>query len=165
MLSTSILKQKIDDLEISAEQIQTLFIQMCQIAPHDGDGYIEASLDASFKEIQRKINRKYQSWYISARMLMAEYMPEWLDKFSGSYEASSMYTPGIISYIRFRYVATKDTHNNQYANEFINLFETQVSILLTIPDYVELKEFSLRKIITADLARTEVEQAEILLAN
>ena len=47
----------------------------------------------------------------------------------------------------------------------LNSYETQRSILLSIPDVLEIKELSFRKIITTDIARTEIEQADLLLSN
>ena len=47
--------------------------------------------------------------------------------------------------------------------EFVNGLEAQLSILLSIPSVVEVKEMSLRELVTADVARTEIEQAELLL--
>ena len=49
-------------------------------------------------------------------------------------------------------------------DDLINDLNTQISILLCIPDAIEVKELNLRKLISADVARTEIEQAEILFA-
>ena len=38
-----------------------------------------------------------------------------------------------------------------------------MSMLLSLPSVVEIKEMSLRELIAADVARTEIEQAELLL--
>ena len=46
----------------------------------------------------------------------------------------------------------------------MNGFEVQRSILLSVPSVAVIKELSLRKLITADLARTEIEEAELLFA-
>jgi HEPN domain-containing protein len=50
-------------------------------------------------------------------------------------------------------------------SDFVNELETQLAILMSIPSVLEVKEMSLRELITADIARTEIEQAEILLEN
>lgn len=47
--------------------------------------------------------------------------------------------------------------------EFVNGLEAQLATLLSIPSVLEVKEMGLRELITADVARTEIEQAELLL--
>ncbi len=63
---------------------------------------------------------------------------------------------GVTSRFRFKSLAI---------NEFVSDLEAQLSILLSITSVVEIKEMGLKQLIATDLARTEIEQAELLLDN
>jgi hypothetical protein len=53
----------------------------------------------------------------------------------------------------------------KFIEEFTDIFEFQRSILVSVANAAEIKELALRKIITADFIKTEIEQAETLFTS
>jgi hypothetical protein len=167
MINVDILKKRVDELESLADEVEQLGIDLIQKAPlmqkarSVGVEWIFLSLDT--RSIQRESIRKYQRWYNSAYHLIKEYIPEKENEFIACYETEGMYKRGVFDYLQLR-SGTEDSDKHKVLRYFIEKLETQRSIVLAVPDVAEAKELNLRKIISADIARTEIEQAEILLA-
>jgi hypothetical protein len=143
--------------------------QLLEEAPFDANsqgGWLKA-LDYSspLKLIQREAIVKYQQWYSVILHLIHEYIPEWSGEFQSRYASFSQGSTGgnhVMDYLKLgRYTTFKD--KTRVITAFLSDLETQLSILLSIPSVVEVKEMSLRELIAADIARTEIEQAELLL--
>jgi len=105
------------------------------------------------KLIQRKAIKSYQNWYSGAMILVKEYLPERVTEFTSNYEVLSF-----LQLKRSRITSNKD----EPVNEFIDVFDTQRGILLSIPDVIEVKEMNLRKLISADFVESELDEVEIL---
>ena len=97
--------------------------------------------------------------------MVREYVPEWTDMFEAYYSSSSRTQGynGVIDYLRLNKYTIYNTIED-ILNDFTSDLEGQLSILLSILSVVEVKEMSLRELSSADVARTEIEQAEILIA-
>lgn len=170
MKSTDVLKRKVDDLQKQAEEIEELGIKILEEAdysPNTEHGGFFFALDyrSPLKKIQHEAILKYQQWYSTSLQLVDEYTPEWLNDFKLHYtRPNASYIIGVMEYLNLG-VSTRFSGKEGAITEFVDELGAQVAILLSIPHVVEAKETGLRKLITADVARTEIEQAEILLDN
>jgi hypothetical protein len=118
---------------------------------------------SQLRKIQRDLILKYQQWYSTCLRLVDEYTPEWRDAFKLLYSyPDSSYLLGVMQFLNLG-VTSGFRFKHLAINEFVSDLEAQISILLSIPSIVEIEEIGRRKLITADVARTEIEQAEILL--
>jgi hypothetical protein len=116
-----------------------------------------ARLTPEAKLLQRNVIREYQGWYSSAYQLIKEYLPERLDEFNKYYTVET----GVLGYLQFK-KGPYSYEKLKFIEEFIDIFEFQRSILVSVANAAEIKELALRKIITADFIKTEIEQAETL---
>lgn len=177
MSDIQILKRKINELEALADEIERSSKELIEKAPllykPDPPGVASAfphhhwgTLSEDIKELQREVIRKYQRWYSSAYQLIKEYLLEKEAEFVEHYEdrTKSIIKEGVIDLLQFR--------SSQYTGDkckiiesFVDKFEIQRSILLSIPDVAEIKELNLRRVISADFVKTEIEQAEMLFDN
>jgi hypothetical protein len=114
------------------------------------------------RKLQRETILKYQQWYSVAHKLVEEYSPEWLEKFEKCYSSDDLSRSYFVLDCLQLTIGFNSTKENVVAGFAID-FGTQISIVLSIPHIIEVKEMGLRKLITADIARTEIEQAELLL--
>ena len=161
------LQRKVDELQKQAEEIEELGIKLLEEAPFEkndaGEGYFD-TLDyrSQLRKVQHEVILKYQQWYSTSLRLVDEYIPEMTETFKKHYYDEDFEEQFfVMNYLK---LDLPDIDSRNYAiTSFLNDFETQLSILLSIPPVVEVKEFGLRQLITADVARTEIEQAEILL--
>lgn len=183
MASTDILdvlKRKINELEKIADEVEHLGKELFQKAPikeeverptsysrvapppEPHSSYHWGALDDELRNLQREAIRKYQRFYSSAHQFVKEYLPERENEFVENYQDEHYW--GVLEYLQL--------HNTPYKNDRLSIihgfekkFEIQRSILLSIIDVAEVKELTLRKVISADLAKTEIEQAEALCDN
>jgi HEPN domain len=167
MNSNNALKRKVDDLHKQAGEIEELGIKLLEEAPFEenpnGGHFYTLDYRSPLKKIQREAIQKYQQWYSTSLQLVDEYTSVWLNDFTLHYfYPSTSLSIGVMEYLKMG-VYTGSITRGLSITEFVNGLEAQLSILLSIPHVVEVKEMSLRKLITADVARTEIEQAEILL--
>ena len=127
-------------------------------------------LEPESKISQRKAIRAYTRWYTLSYELIKDYVPEMISEFGSYYKAEesqgekSNSRLGVVDFLKLKYGPSSNNIETMI-ERFIDTIEAQLDILLIVPDIAEAKESSLRKLITADVATTEVEQAEILLAN
>ncbi|SRR5258708_9799605 len=166
MISKDALKKKVDELEKQAEEIEELGIKLLEEA-----NLYELSSGISMKAFDyrnplRKLQRdaiiKYQQWYSTAFQLVKEYAPEWAERFEYVYSTNSYRSIHVMDYLKLEGYSTYLTRDG-LISDFVSDLETQMAILLSIPHIVEIQEMSLRKLISVDIARTEIEQAELLL--
>jgi hypothetical protein len=86
--------------------------------------------------------------------IINDYLPEEReDEFKALYKR-------IVDYLHFNAFYSSD--KSKFIDRFINDFDVQRGILLSIPNSVEVKEMNLRKLISADFVETELEEAELL---
>src|SRR5205085_7938324 len=117
--------------------------------------------------LQRDIVKRYQRWYSTTVRLVNEFIPEWQPTFVSHYQSNrgmtavAWGTNAALDYLLLN-VSTALSTKDEIIADFINDLDRQIAILLSIPDAVEVKELNLRKLIASDVARTEIEHAEIL---
>ncbi len=104
--------------------------------------------------------------YSAAYQLIKDYLPERTDDFSQYYEyrKGKNTKQGVIDYLQFKDNPGTNS-NSDIAESLLHAFERQRNILLSTQDVVEIKELNLRKLISADVVKTEIDQAEALLAS
>ena len=160
------LKRKVDELQKQAEEIEELGIKLLEEA-HMNEGTAGTSLSSidylsPLRKLQRDAILKYQQWFYTTFWLVQEYAPEWVQIFESNYSSSNHGSNGVIDYLKLSSYSHYTTRNDVITS-LVKQLTTQMSILLSLPSVVEIKEMSLRVLITADVARTEIEQAELLL--
>ena len=186
--------RELETLATEIEQIGSEFFQGCVVVEeeHSIDEYVrnpqELNLESmrdedivwkeyywdtlkpELKITQRKAIRAYTRWYSLSYELVKNYLPEMISEFNSYYKAEESQGKksgshlGVVDYLKLRDSASPNNISTM-TESFIDTFEAQLNILLIVPDIAEVRELSLRKLITADIANTEVEQAEMLLAN
>lgn len=169
-----IIQKRIEDLEILAEEIEKIGIELIEKAPlvykpnppgvlSPVPDYQWEHLPEELKKLQREVVRKYQRWYSTAHQLIKEYLPNKEKEFIDYYEDAGFGT-GIMDYLRLR-KGLYNADKKKAIEDFIDKFEIQRSILLSIPDVIGIKELNLRKLITADFVETELDEAKVLFKN
>ena len=168
MSNLDTLKRKVNELNVLADKIVVMGVEIIQrssIAGQTRSGHLVwDTFTTEVRSLQREVIPIYQSWYNVGYQLIKEYLPDKVNEFVDSYQTQGMYKHGVFDYLQLRN-GTENKDKNRIITHFIDALETQRSIVLSIPDVAEIKELNLRKIISADIARTEIEQAEILLAS
>lgn len=185
---------ELETLATEIEQMGSEFFQGCAVVEeeHSIDEYVrnpqELNLESmrdedivwkeyywdtvkpELKISQRQVIRAYTRWYSLSYELIKDYLPEMISEFNSYYKAEESQGKksgshlGVVDYLKLRYSAAPNIISIM-TEGFIDTFEAQLNILLIVPDIAEARELSLRKLITADIASTEVEEAEVLLTN
>ena len=90
-------------------------------------------------------------------------MPQQVKAFQTHYlHKKEVHVVGVSTYFRLT-TEFGITTLDDVINDFIKEFNEQISILVSIPAFVEVQEISLKKLISAEFTRTEIEEAENLL--
>lgn len=115
------------------------------------------------KENQRITIRDYQRFYSVGLGYIKEFQPEREGEFSECYESEGyeFTKEGIMDFLQFRRSQYRN-NKDEIVKTFVDLFEIQRSILLTVPDVVEINEHKLREIISGEYIEREIEQSEYL---
>lgn len=174
MTRAQIIKKKIDELEKLAGEIEKIGVELIEKAPLEHKPspagvispypkYRWGVLSGELKELQRDGVRKYQRWYSTAHQLVREYLPSKENEFTECYEDRSRGS-GVIDRLQLRR-GLYDADKKKAIEAFIDKFEIQRSIILSVPDAIKINELNLRKLISADLVETELEEAELLFKN
>ena len=112
-------------------------------------------LEESFREEQRKCVQLYQTWYLTAEILIKEYLPDRKHEFTKEYDA-------ILGLLQLRESWAKfDVH--YIIKVFTDCFDTQKNLLSSLPKVIEIQNLTLRKTISADFVKSELDEAELLL--
>jgi len=164
MVSGNLLKKKVYELNSEAEEIQRLGIEVLEAAEYDDEYFRRPNYKTPEGYLQRETVQRYQRWYATSHRLVEEYIPEWLDAFKAHFKSNMYGDCEVLDYLTLN-TLTGYKYKDGAVSDFINGFDRQISILLSIPGTVEIKELNLRKLISADVARTEIEQAEVLFAS
>ena len=106
-------------------------------------------LSDSAKPIQREFLRRYEIWFAVTKLIVRRY--------SDKYKLFEEGYPEIKSYILITNLSKE-----LLQSMFIATFDEQVNILHTIIPTISLKETNFKKMLTADLLDSELEQAEML---
>ncbi len=173
MSEIATLRKKIDELEKLADEIQELGVEILENVnldvTHSSYGYLKKfDYRSLYRKKQSIAVTKYQQWYSTVLSLVRQYADEWIGCFEAKYSTgannSHYHTNGIMDYLELGKM-TFFTTKEKVINDFLADFDIQRSILLSILPIIEVKEQNLRKIITTDIAKIEVEQAELLLVS
>ncbi len=160
MSNLDILKRKVHQLENLANEIAGLVADLIDKVSvwyeyeQDYEGsepyrvFHWARLSPEAKMLQRKVIREYQGWYSSAYQLIKEYLPDRLDEFNKYYAMET----GVLGYLQFKRNPLS-YEKIKFIEEFLDIFEFQRSILVSMSNAAEIKELSLRKIITAEFIK------------
>ena len=164
MVNVGYLKKKVEALHIEAHEIQKIGIAVLNKVKLDGTYLPRPDYKSGIGAIQRDGVQRYQRWYSTSFRLVEEFLPEWVDVFERHYKSTSggYGANGALDLLMLN-TGTYRTSKREVVADFVNHSDMQISILTSIPDAVEVKELNLRKLISADVARTEIEQAEILM--
>lgn len=171
MISKEVVGKKIKELETIATEIENGMVKLIQEAPLCYQNitpspkippYYWGLLPINLMTLQREITRKYQHWYSSAYQLIKEHLPDRIEEFQRHYE-DPQFKNGVIEYIQLRWRSYYD--KPVILRGFIEKFDNQRSILLSILSVLEIKEMSLKKIISADFINSELGEADYLLRN
>ena len=171
MISRDILEEKIRQLELLAIEIETKGVKLFQdspinlmlTAPYSGRYHQHwKTLPDDLRPHQRDVVRGYQNWYSSAYQLVKNYLPEKELEFKKYYANERKYQDGIIQRLQLRW---GPIDKGRFIEDFINNFEIQRSIILSLPSVAEFREYDLRKIISVDFINTELDKADYLFRN
>ncbi|MFZ2473223.1 MAG: hypothetical protein WAW52_14930 [Methanothrix sp.] len=171
MISKEAIEKKIKELEILATEIENGMIKLIQGAPLFYQNitpspkippYYWGLLPIDLMALQREITWKYQHWYSSAYQLIKEYLPDRIEEFKRHYEDPQAKN-GVIEYIQLRWRSYYD--KPVIEKGFIEKFDNQRSILLSIRAVLEINDLCLRKTISADFIDSELVQADYLFRN
>lgn len=164
MVNVDYLKKKVEALNAEAHEIQKIGISVLNKVKLESGYLPRPDYKSGIGAMQRDGVQRYQRWYSTSLRLVEVFLPEWANKFEHHYNATGggYGANGALDYLMLN-TNTYLTSKSAVIADFINDLDMQISILTSIPDAVEVKELNLRKLISADVARTEIEQAEILL--
>ena len=138
----------VNDYLKEATELENLFenfVGMCDVGLKN-----TVKLSDSAKPIQRELLKRYEVWFAVTKLIVRQYSDRY-SAFEGKYHK-------IKDYILIKIVVNK----NSFQNNFTFLFDEQVNIVHTIIPIISVKETNFKKILTADLLDSELEQAEIL---
>jgi hypothetical protein len=180
MATATVLRQIVDTLEASAVEIEAEAREMYKSAqlnciPNRHHQVISISPthswakpnDSIWKEEQRNVTRKYQCWYAAASHLIREYAPESLVDFESLYKSYNSFSgsDGGFFNVLWLKVGVYGGNAEDAVNGYMELFEIQRSILLSIPEIAKIKELDLRRVISTDLVKSELEYADCIFRN
>lgn len=154
------IEQELDRLERDAEEIEELFTEFFnRIGTHSPSGSGNVMVVAGsfwdtpsdeLEDIQRESLQKYEMWYNSATPLVSDYLPNRLVDFEQRYEDFK-------ERLQLDKDARSDTQkvlNAQNAD-----FDSQRSILQSIPSKVRVEQLKVRRQISEDVSRSELDRA------
>ncbi|HYT42525.1 MAG TPA: hypothetical protein VEP90_09270 [Methylomirabilota bacterium] len=176
MSSLDILKRKIKELEERAVAIEYQVTELIEGVTLSVEGYGASDeyyeiiswlpLTSEQREARRKALRDYEGWYSAAYQLIKDYLPERSDDFCQYYEyqKGKSSKQGVIDYLQFK--GDPGTNSNSVViDRILDAFERQLNILVSVQDVLDIKELNLRKLISADVVKIEIDQAEALFAS
>lgn len=164
-----ILEKQIRELELAADKIEKKAEYLFQNATLvSGESTLYTATSAyweppgeDLKKLQDELIKDYEKWYSSSYHLIEEYIPERSKTFAELYDMSY----GIADQLKLVLGFAIEVRKIDYINSWNNNFSVQQGILSSIPLVARIKQKSLRKILTADIAYSEIEEAELLYDN
>lgn len=151
------IKKEIERLKEDAEEIEELYTEFFnRVGTHKSRGVAGTFWNTPSDEVealQREALRKYESWYTSARTLVSEYLTSRMEEFEKHHNEFK-------ERIRLDKSARSDTR--KVAQRQNRDFDSQRSILQSVPDRVRLRTLEVRRQISKDVAQSEIEKAHEL---
>jgi hypothetical protein len=165
-----LVSRKINELEDIAKNAENLFIELInELKIYDEHRRIEF-FNIVFSDVQkekkREVKRLYQRYYLASIELVKKYIPSKSSEFVQNYRFFSIdniYNGGVLDYIELK-VYNKG-NKEVYLHKFIDVFENQRTILLSIPDVISVENLKLREVISSEFIQSELEESEILFEN
>ena len=162
----------IDAYVEEAEEIEEMYMDLLEGTTqkrmrHVGDGssglqnveYKVCIINSKNELLQRTLLRKYEVWYETCRKLALEYPGRGrnakYEDFTGMYER-------ILSLIDLKDPDTNSNEKKHLKEGFISGFDGQVRMLHTIRAIIALSKSNYKRMITADLVNSGLEEAESL---
>jgi hypothetical protein len=146
MNSINALKSKIDELHKQAEEIEELGVKLLEEAPFEaqtenGGIYYLFNLDynSPLRKVQHEAILKYRQWYSTGLQLIDRYFTEWVYEYKNCYDDDNSRYNGLKDYLRLGCYSNY-TSRELMISDFVSKLETQLSILLSIPPVIEVKE-------------------------
>lgn len=152
-------KEKIKELEDQSNEVEELFIKLLgdiglKQSAFAGMGPGWAAPSDDLVRVHRKLQRKYETWYSSAKPLIQEYSRDRLDQYEECYED-------------FRsWIELDDDHARNDKEKATTLglipFNAQRDILSAVPNRVENEKLRARKQISRKITGDELQHAREL---
>jgi hypothetical protein len=162
-MDEKILISTIDSLEETALEIERNMEQLFGSAEVEVNKVRLKPFNPTLKELHRETIRKYQQWYSSSLHLITQYLPEKAVEFSKLYSVHEYHGgEGVFDLVCFDHLFRDREDLERMSRMFSQKFEVQRSILLSIPAISQIKEISLREIISAFFAEREIQEADYL---
>ena len=151
------IEEELGQLEDDAKEIEDLYAQFFnQIQTHKYNhvtGYYWDTPSGEVEELQREALKKYEIWYNTASPLISEYLSNRSEDFVDHYREFKER----LELEKQAPEKTKESLNAQNAN-----FDSQRSMLESIPSRVQVEELRVRKQVSKDVAQTELDRAREL---
>lgn len=155
--SLEAIEEQIDRLEQDAREIEDLYTDFFnRISTNKNKhvmGYSWQNPSDEIEELQREALQKYEVWYNTVEPLVSEYLSSRTEDFNQHYRD-------------FRDRLELDTSAPKQTSEAINAqhadFDSQRSMLKSIPSKVQVEELRVRKQISRNVAQTELDKAREL---
>lgn len=147
-------EDEIDRLEDDAEKIEDLFTEFFnRIGTNSNESTLGPFWNTpsdDLEELQREALQEYEVWYNSVTPLVSEYLPNRLDDFEQHYNEFKQR-------LQLEEKARSDTQkvlNTQNAD-----FDSQRSILQSIPSKIRVEELKIRRQISEEVSQSELATA------
>lgn len=165
MSTADVLNEMVNKLEESAIEIESKSRRMFEgtrlnSIPNPnpyGPTHIWAKpKDNAWLELQRSVTREYQIWYSAASQLIKKYSPNRESEFTSCYSCKDGFRLGGVFNALWLNAGERDGNVEAAVDKYMNIFEMQRSLLLSIPAIAETNELDLRIIISNDLVNSEI---------
>jgi len=146
-----------DDYSISgcineAKEIEKKYIQL--LNKTENSLYETCNINKEAKSLQREVLTRYEIWFEVTQRIVSQY--------SDDYETFKKQYPFVRSLIYLSRPSDKGNERRNLEFGFMDFFDIQVNILHTIEPIIEMQKTNFKKLITADLIESELDQSEWL---
>ena len=148
-------KFNINDYLKEAEALEKLFsefIDKCDITTNFYNSYPRqyTAVNDDSRRLQRELLKRYETWFAVTKLIVNQYSDR-TSEFIGEYKK-----------IKNIILLSDRKEKSTWKSDFIENFDTQVNILHTINPIILIQEANFKKLITADVINSELDQAEVL---
>ena len=134
-----------------AEKIEKMLLNFLDECSRTGQQYNYIRLSKEARPIQRDILRRYETWFTVSKLIIRRY--------SDRYEIFENNYSNVKNHILLEVDSKSE---DKFLNDFLGYFDEQVNILHSIIPIISLTENNFKKMITADILGSELEQADKL---
>ncbi|SDY51231.1 hypothetical protein [Halobellus clavatus] len=151
------IEEKLDQLEDDADRIEDLYTEFFdRIRTYEYShvsGYYWDTPSGEIEELQRRALKEYEVWFNTASPLISEYLSNRSDDFEDHYDKFKKR----LKLDKKASETTKKSLNAQNAD-----FDSQRSMLESIPARVKVEELKVREQVSKNVAQTELDRARQL---